>query len=77
VRYGQDFVIEANNLMNYLLISQAEIPEYQMRFPWRRNGIAFWETRCPQPHVVWEYFHTAVMPNEDRASGLSCRSPPD
>src|SRR5262249_56134754 len=55
VRYGQDFTIEANNLMNYL-ISQAEIPEYQVRFRWRRNSIAFWDNRCTQHYAVQDYW---------------------
>jgi taurine dioxygenase len=55
VRYGQDFTIEANNLMNYL-ISQAEIPEYQVRFRWRRNSVAFWDNRCTQHYAVQDYW---------------------
>jgi taurine dioxygenase len=55
VRYGQDFAIEANNLMNYL-ISQAEIPEYQVRFRWRRNSFAFWDNRCTQHYAVQDYW---------------------
>jgi taurine dioxygenase len=48
-------VIEANNLMNYL-ISQAEIPEYQVRFRWRRNSVAFWDNRCTQHYAVQDYW---------------------
>jgi taurine dioxygenase len=55
VRYGRDFTIEANNLMNYL-ISQAEIPEYQVRFRWLRNSFAFWDNRCTQHYAVQDYW---------------------
>ena len=46
VRYGQDFTIEANNLMNYL-ISQAEIPEYQVRFRGGATALRSGTTAAP------------------------------
>src|SRR6185295_3838483 len=40
VRYGQDYAPGATQLLSYL-ISQAAIPEYQVRFRWKRNTFAF------------------------------------
>jgi taurine dioxygenase len=43
VRYGQDAVPGAAQLLQYL-ISQAYIPEYQVRFRWKPNSVAMWTT---------------------------------
>ena len=37
------------------LISQAFIPEYQVRFRWRKNSVAFWDNRCTQHYAVMDY----------------------
>ena len=55
VRYGQDFTIEANNLLNYL-IRQAEIPEYQVRLRWRPNTIALWDNRATQHYAIHDFY---------------------
>jgi taurine dioxygenase len=55
VRYGQDFTIEANNLLNYL-IRQAEIPEYQVRLRWRPNTIAIWDNRATQHYAIHDFY---------------------
>lgn len=55
VRYGQDFTIEANNLMNYL-VRQAEIPEYQVRLRWRPNTIAMWDNRSTQHYAIHDFY---------------------
>jgi len=55
VRYGQDFTIEANNLLNYL-IRQAEIPEYQVRLRWQPNTIAIWDNRATQHYAIHDYY---------------------
>ena len=54
VRYGQDFAPGAAQLLQYL-ISQAQIPEYQVRFRWRPNSVAFWDNRCTQHYAVMDY----------------------
>lgn len=54
VRCGQDFAPGAAQLLNYL-ISQAQIPEYQVRFRWRRNSMAFWDNRSTQHYAVMDY----------------------
>jgi len=37
------------------LYSQASIPEYQVRFRWRENSIAFWDNRSCQHYAVADY----------------------
>jgi taurine dioxygenase len=54
VRYGQDFMPEAHHLMTYL-ISQAEIPEYQVRLKWRTNTVAMWDNLLVQHYAVADY----------------------
>ncbi len=34
-------------------------PQFQCRFRWAENSIAFWDNRCVQHHALWDYFpHT-------------------
>jgi taurine dioxygenase len=37
------------------LYAQASIPEYQVRFRWRKNSIAFWDNRACQHYAVSDY----------------------
>jgi taurine dioxygenase len=54
VRVGQDAVPGASHLLQYL-ISQAQIPEYQVRFRWRPNSMAMWDNRSTQHYAVMDY----------------------
>jgi taurine dioxygenase len=54
VRYGQDFAPGAAQLLQYL-IAQAQIPEYQVRFRWQPNSVAFWDNRSTQHYAVMDY----------------------
>ena len=54
VRFGQDFSPGASQLLNYL-ISQAFVPEFQVRFRWRKNSMAFWDNRSTQHYAVMDY----------------------
>jgi taurine dioxygenase len=54
VRFGQDAVPGASQLLNYL-ISQANIPEYQVRWRWKKNSIAIWDNRSTQHYAVMDY----------------------
>jgi taurine dioxygenase len=54
VRVGQDYAPGAAQLLVYL-ISQAQIPEYQVRFRWRPNSVAFWDNRATQHYAVMDY----------------------
>jgi taurine dioxygenase len=38
------------------LYSQAARPEYQCRFVWRTNSIAFWDNRASQHYAASDYF---------------------
>jgi taurine dioxygenase len=54
VRYGQDYAPGASQLLQYL-ISQAAIPEYQVRFRWKPNSVAMWDNRSTQHYAVMDY----------------------
>ena len=54
VRFGQDYSPGASQLLNYL-ISQALIPEYQVRWRWKNNCVAFWDNRATQHYAVMDY----------------------
>ena len=55
VRHGIDFAPGASNLLNYL-ISQAAIPDYQVRWRWTKNSFAIWDNRCTQHYAVQDYY---------------------
>jgi taurine dioxygenase len=55
VRVGQDYAPGAAQLLHYLA-SQAQIPEYQVRFRWRTNSVAIWDNRCTQHYAVDDFF---------------------
>lgn len=38
------------------LYAQASIPEYQCRFVWRKNSLAFWDNRACQHYAVSDYY---------------------
>jgi taurine dioxygenase len=38
------------------LYAQAAIPEYQCRFRWQKNSIAFWDNRACQHYAVSDYW---------------------
>lgn len=54
VRYGQDFNQGAGDLLQHL-ISQAYIPEYQVRWRWQPYSVAIWDNRCTQHYAVMDY----------------------
>lgn len=54
VRVGQDANPGAALLLGYLL-SQAYIPEYQVRWRWRKNSVAIWDNRSTQHYAVMDY----------------------
>ena len=64
VRFGQDYAPGAANLLSYL-ISQAYVPEYQVRRRLRKNTVAIWDNRCTQHYAV-----------QDLAGG-TCSSAPE
>jgi taurine dioxygenase len=55
VRLGQDYTPGNSLLLNYL-VSQAAIPEYQVRWRWKKNSVAFWDNRATQHYAVQDYW---------------------
>jgi len=39
-----------------LLYRHLEKPDFQVRFRWRKDSIAFWDNRCTQHLAVWDYY---------------------
>lgn len=54
VRVGQDFTRGGSDLLQYL-ISQAAIPEYQVRWRWEPGSMAIWDNRSTQHYAVMDY----------------------
>jgi taurine dioxygenase len=46
---------ESRALLEFLFAHCAS-PEFQCRFRWQRNSVAFWDNRCVQHHAVWDYY---------------------
>ncbi len=46
---------ESSTLLKQLF-AQAAIPEYQCRFRWRKNSLAFWDNRACQHYAASDYF---------------------
>lgn len=38
------------------LFEHAEKPDFQIRFRWQRNSVAFWDNRAVQHLAIWDYF---------------------
>jgi taurine dioxygenase len=39
-----------------LLFDHCERIDFQIRFRWERNDVAFWDNRCTMHHAVWDYW---------------------
>ena len=70
VRFGQDYAPGASALLQYL-IRQAAVPEYQVRFRWRRNSVAIWDNRCTQHYAVQDFW--PAVRNLERAGIIGDR----
>ena len=46
---------ESDALLAYLY-AHMEIPQFQCRFKWQTNSLAFWDNRSTLHHAVWDYF---------------------
>ncbi|MGX4709667.1 TauD/TfdA family dioxygenase [Rhodococcus sp. DMF-1] len=55
VRFGIDYAPGAGDLLRYL-ISQATIPEYQVRWRWTPGSVAIWDNRSTQHYAVQDYW---------------------
>lgn len=38
------------------LFEHVKNPNFQVRFRWRKNSVAFWDNRCTQHFATWDYF---------------------
>ncbi len=38
------------------LFDHCNQPQFQARFSWRENSVAFWDNRCVQHIAMWDYF---------------------
>ncbi|MBJ8345676.1 TauD/TfdA family dioxygenase [Antrihabitans sp. YC2-6] len=55
VRFGLDYAPGAADLLRYLL-SQATVPEFQVRWRWTPDSFAIWDNRCTQHYAVQDYW---------------------
>jgi taurine dioxygenase len=39
-----------------LLFNHCEQIDFQIRFRWEQNDVAFWDNRCVMHHAVWDYW---------------------
>jgi taurine dioxygenase len=46
---------ESDALLRFLF-EHIRRPEFQLRFRWGRNSIAFWDNRCVQHQAIWDYW---------------------
>ncbi|MGE0626068.1 MAG: TauD/TfdA dioxygenase family protein [Pseudomonadales bacterium] len=46
---------ESQALLDYLYRHQQR-PEFQVRFRWSPNAVAFWDNRCTQHFALWDYW---------------------
>ena len=46
---------ESRDVLGFLF-EHVTRPDFQCRFRWRRNSIAFWDNRATQHYAVWDYF---------------------
>ncbi|CAG7623962.1 Alpha-ketoglutarate-dependent taurine dioxygenase [Paenibacillus solanacearum] len=46
---------ESEKLLQYLF-QQAQVPEYQVRFRWEANTVAFWDNRATQHYASSDYY---------------------
>ncbi|HEY5665538.1 MAG TPA: TauD/TfdA family dioxygenase [Gammaproteobacteria bacterium] len=46
---------ESDVLLDFLF-NHCEKLEFQIRYRWQRNDVAFWDNRCTMHHAVWDYW---------------------
>jgi taurine dioxygenase len=52
---------ESDALLDFLY-REVEVPEYQVRFKWAANSVAFWDNRSTQHLAISDYWpQTRVM----------------
>ena len=49
-----------------MLYRHIETPEFQCRFKWQPNSVAFWDNRCAQHHAMFDYLSAPPLrPSRD------------
>jgi len=51
-----DMEREESDALLTFLFQHMKRPEFQVRFQWRDNSIAFWDNRCTQHLAMWDYW---------------------
>lgn len=46
---------ESDAILDFLF-DHVQRPDFQCRFRWEPNSIAFWDNRCTQHHAIWDYW---------------------
>ena len=82
VRYGQDYTHGGVGRCCSTCISQASIPEYQVRWRWQPNSVAMWDNRSTQHYAVMDYppchrkmERAGIVGDADLLSALPSSSP--
>jgi taurine dioxygenase len=47
--------VESTAILNFLY-QHAQNPDFQVRFRWKKNSVAFWDNRCTWHQAIWDYF---------------------
>jgi taurine dioxygenase len=55
VRINELREAESRALLDFLF-AHVQRPEFQCRFRWRPNSVAFWDNRAVQHYAVWDYY---------------------
>ena len=55
VRINELSAAESKAVLEFLFAHVAR-PEFQCRFRWQHNSIAFWDNRAVQHYAVWDYY---------------------
>jgi taurine dioxygenase len=55
VRINELGEAESDAVLKFLF-AHVTRPEFQCRFHWQRNSIAFWDNRAVQHYAVWDYY---------------------
>jgi taurine dioxygenase len=58
---------ESKLILDYLF-SHIEKTEFQIRYKWNKNDIAFWDNRCTIHKALWDYF-----PNERKGRRVTIK----
>lgn len=59
--YLKDVTERESNALLSLLHDHIDQPEYQCRFRWQKNSVAFWDNRCTQHYAVADYHEIRRM----------------